>query len=70
MAIGTTCPICREGHLAPTNLPGRYRCDQCLRRVELVSVCPSCGEHATIATSIAGPAPVCNHCGTSLLRSV
>ena len=32
----------------PTNLPGRYRCVNCLRRFELASVCPNCGEHSTI----------------------
>src|SRR3712207_7720487 len=34
--------------LRPTNLPGRYRCVNCLHRYELRSVCPDCGEHATI----------------------
>ncbi|MFT4034966.1 MAG: hypothetical protein QM679_05270 [Patulibacter sp.] len=70
MSTGSVCPSCRQGHLGPTNLPGRFRCDRCLRRFELVSVCPSCGEHATIATSIAGRAPICGHCGTSLLRTM
>ena len=68
MAQGTACPICREGELGPTNLPGRYRCDHCLRRFELVSVCQSCGEHATIVRSASAPLPKCGHCGASLLR--
>lgn len=70
MSTGSACPICRKGHLVPTNLPGRYRCDQCLRRVELVSVCPSCGEHSTLVRSASAPLPTCGSCGTSLLRSV
>lgn len=70
MSTGSDCPICHKGQLKPTTLPGRYRCDQCLRRVELVSVCPNCGEHATIVRSASGPMPVCGHCGTSLLRPV
>jgi ribulose-phosphate 3-epimerase len=70
MAAGTACPICREGLLGPTNLPGRYRCDHCLRRFELVSVCQSCGEHATIVRSASAPLPVCGHCGASLREHV
>ena len=42
------CPGCGEPWLRPTQLPGRYRCVYCLRRYELVSQCPNCGEHQTI----------------------
>ena len=38
------CPACGEPWLRPTNLPGRFRCVNCLRRFELVSQCPNCGE--------------------------
>ena len=41
-------PGCGEPWLRPTQLPGRYRCVYCLRRYELVSGCPDCGEHQTI----------------------
>src|SRR5215204_4776578 len=44
-----SCPGCGEPWLRPTQLPGRYRCVYCLRRYELVSQCPNCGEHQTIA---------------------
>ena len=43
------CPSCGEPWLRPTQLPGRFRCVYCLRRFELVSQCPNCGEHQTIA---------------------
>ena len=43
MDLGPTCPGCGEPWLRPTNLPGRYRCVNCLHRFELVSVCPQCG---------------------------
>ena len=48
MDLGPTCPHCGEPWLRPTNLPGRYRCVNCLHRFELRSVCPNCGEHSTI----------------------
>ena len=43
------CPSCSEPWLRPTQLPGRFRCVYCLHRFELVSQCPNCGEHQTIA---------------------
>ena len=46
--LGDVCPDCGEPWLRPTNLPGRYRCVNCLHRFELASVCPNCGEHSTI----------------------
>ena len=33
---------------ARPSCPGRYRCVYCLRRYELVSGCPNCGEHQTM----------------------
>ncbi len=41
--LGPICPGCGEPWLRPTNLPGRYRCVNCLHRFELRSVCPSAG---------------------------
>ena len=46
--LGDVCPSCHEPWLRAANLPGRYRCVNCLRRFELASVCPNCGEHSTI----------------------
>jgi ribosomal protein S27E len=64
------CPGCGEPWLRPTNLPGRYRCVNCLHRYELVSACPGCGEHQTIARLRSTEDMRCQHCGTSMLRSV
>jgi hypothetical protein len=64
------CPGCGEPWLRPTNLPGRYRCVYCLRRYELVSQCPNCGEHQTIARMSADEDMLCQHCGHSMLRAV
>ena len=33
--LGDVCPACHEPWLRATNLPGRYRCVNCLRRFEL-----------------------------------
>ena len=46
--LGPECPGCGEPWLRPTAVPGNYRCVYCMRRYELVSVCPNCGEHSTI----------------------
>ena len=43
------CPGCGEPWLRPAQLPGRFVCVYCLRRFELVSQCPNCGEHQTIS---------------------
>ncbi|MDX6643144.1 MAG: hypothetical protein QOD76_1106, partial [Solirubrobacteraceae bacterium] len=51
-------------------LPGRYRCVYCLRRFELASVCPDCGEHSTIARMSTTAIVKCNHCGGSMLRAL
>jgi uncharacterized protein (DUF983 family) len=64
------CPGCGEPWLRPTNLPGRYRCVNCLQRYELVSACPSCGEHQTIARMRSTEDMRCQSCGHSMLRSV
>ena len=41
--LGMECPNCHEPWLRPANVPGRYRCVNCLHRFELRSVCPYCG---------------------------
>ena len=64
------CPGCGEPWLRPTQLPGRFRCVYCLRRYELVSQCPDCGEHQTIARMSHTEDMLCQHCGGSMLRPV
>jgi primosomal protein N' len=64
------CPGCGEPWLRPTQLPGRYRCVYCLRRYELVSQCPECGEHQTIVRMSASEDLLCQHCGHSMLKPV
>jgi primosomal protein N' len=69
----SSCPHCSEPWLRPTNLPGRYRCVNCLHRYELRSVCPDCGEHATIvrmAHEVTPGSTSCVHCGASMLCPV
>jgi len=65
-----TCPGCGEPWLRPTQLPGRFRCVNCLLRYELVSQCPSCGEHQTIVRMSTTEDMVCQHCGHSMLRNI
>ena len=65
-----TCPGCGEPWLRPAQLPGRYVCVYCLRRYELVSQCPNCGEHQTIARMSKTEDMKCQHCGHSMLRSI
>ncbi len=36
--LGPLCPSCGEPWLRATNLPGRYRCVNCLQRFELPSL--------------------------------
>ena len=63
------CPNCGEPWLRPTQLPGRLRCVNCLSRFELVSQCPNCGEHQTIARMSHTEDMQCQcHCGSSMLR--
>jgi primosomal protein N' len=69
-ALGPTCPGCGEPWLRGTNLPGRYRCVYCLRRYELRSDCPNCGEHSTIARMSDTADLQCNNCGGSMLRAI
>ena len=64
------CPGCGEPWLRPTQLPGRYRCVYCLRRYELVSGCPNCGEHQTIARMSSTRDMTCQHCGHSMLSPI
>jgi primosomal protein N' len=68
--LGPTCPGCHEPWLRPTNLPGRYRCVFCLHRFELVSVCPSCGEHSTIVRMSTTAITQCTHCEASMLQPI
>lgn len=64
---GSMCPDCHQPWLQPTNLPGRYRCVNCLHRFELRSVCPNCGEHSTIVRMSSTAVHGCNSCGASML---
>jgi primosomal protein N' len=68
--LGPECPGCGEPWLRPTAVPGNYRCVYCLRRYELVSVCPNCGEHSTIVRMSSTAIVICNHCQGSMLRAV
>ena len=68
--LGPKCPDCGEPWLRPTNLPGRYRCVYCLRRFELTSMCPNCGEHSTIVRMSTTAELSCNHCGHSMLQPI
>jgi DNA-directed RNA polymerase subunit RPC12/RpoP len=56
--------------LRPAQLPGRFVCVYCLRRFELVSQCPNCGEHQTISRMSRTEDMRCQHCGHSMLRSI
>ena len=69
--LGDVCPACHEPWLrqAP-NLPGRYRCVNCLQRFELCSVCPNCGEHSTIVRMSSTALYACGHCGDSMLQPI
>ena len=69
-SLGAACPDCGEPWLRPTNLPGRYRCVYCLKRFELVSLCPNCGEHSTIVRMSSTANLKCNHCGGSMLSAI
>jgi ribosomal protein L37AE/L43A len=68
--LGPACPACGEPWLRATSVPGRYRCVYCLRRFELVSVCPNCGEHSTIVRMSSTAIVECNHCHESMLQEV
>lgn len=64
------CPSCGEPWLRPTQLPGRFRCVNCLGRYELVSSCPGCGEHQTIVRTKTATDLRCQSCETSMLAVV
>jgi primosomal protein N' len=64
------CPGCGEPWLRPAQLPGRFVCVYCLRRYELVSQCPNCGEHGTISRMSRTEDMKCQQCGGSMLRSI
>ena len=64
------CPGCGEPWLRPAQLPGRFVCVYCLRRFELVSQCPNCGEHSTIVRMSSTAIMKCNHCGDSMLQPI
>jgi len=64
------CPGCGEPWLRPTQLPGRFRCVFCLSRYELVSQCPNCGEHQTIARMSTAEDMSCQSCGGSMLQAI
>jgi ribosomal protein L37AE/L43A len=66
--LGAVCPACKEPWLRPTQLPGRFRCVNCLARFELQSVCPECGEHSTIVRMSNTALYVCSHCQSSMLK--
>ena len=68
--LGDICPSCGEPWLRPTNLPGRYRCVNCLHRFDLCSVCPNCGEHSTIVRMSDTALYMCNHCRNSMLQAI
>ena len=68
--LGDVCPSCGEPWLRPTNLPGRYRCVNCLHRFELRSVCPNCGEHSTIVRMSNTALYICGHCQSSMLAPI
>ena len=68
--LGDVCPNCKEPWLRPANLPGRYRCVNCLQRYELLSVCANCGEHSTIVRMSDTELYVCNHCRSSMLQQI
>jgi len=68
--LGDVCPNCHEPWLRPTNLPGRYRCVNCLHRFELLSVCANCGEHSTIVRMSDTEDLTCVRCGGSMLKPV
>lgn len=64
------CPGCSEPWLRPAQIPGRFRCVYCLRRFELVSQCPNCGEHQTIARMSTTEDMTCQICRDSMLRPI
>ena len=68
--LGPKCPASGEPWLRGTNLAGRYRCLNCLKRFELRSDCPNCGEHSTIARMSDTANVICRNCGSSMLQRI
>ncbi len=69
--VGMKCPSCSEPWLRPTgNMPGRYRCVNCLHRFELTSSCPDCGAHGTIARMSHTSDLHCASCGAWMLTEI
>ena len=68
--LGDVCPACHEPWLRATNLPGSYRCVNCLHRFELRSICADCGEHSTIVRMSSTALYACGHCGTTMLQRI
>jgi DNA-directed RNA polymerase subunit RPC12/RpoP len=68
--LGPPCPKCGEPWIRATQLPGRYRCVNCLTRFELRSQCPDCGSHSTIARMSDLENVRCRNCGGSMLTPV
>ncbi len=69
--VGMKCPSCGEPWLRPTgNMPGRYRCVNCLHRFELTSACPDCGAHGTIARMSHTSDLHCASCGAWMLTEI
>ncbi len=64
------CPGCGEPWLRPTQLAGRYRCVNCLVRFQLMSYCPTCGDHSTMVRMRDSQDQVCAGCGGSMLKPV
>jgi len=65
-----SCPGCSEPWLRPTQLPGRFRCVNCLQRYELVSQCPGCGTHQTIVRMSSDQDMRCQSCDSSMLNAL
>ena len=63
------CPNCGEPWLRPTQLPGRCAASTACSRFELVSQCPNCGEHQTIARMSHTEDMQCQSCGASMLQA-
>ena len=68
--LGAVCPSCGEPWLRATNLPGRFRCVNCLQRFELRSICADCGEHSTIVRMSDTALFRCGHCQASMLQRI
>lgn len=68
MPLRPRCPGCGEPWLRPTQMAGRFRCVNCLRRFELLSNCPECGAHSTMVRMTSSSNLQCPECNASMLR--